>query len=150
MKRIAIVSALLVLMVTAAAAEKKLINVNKDGVAIQGYDPVAYFTESRPVKGEAQFQSYYNGATYYFSSLANKKTFDSNPKKYEPQFGGFCAYAVSQGHTAKIEPDAFQVLNDRLLLQYDKGVREKFNKDSLGNLKKADQNWPGLVQKDGK
>src|ERR1051325_2946286 len=150
MKKLAIISALLVVLVTAAAAQKRLINTDKNGLALQGYDPVAYFSENRPVRGNAQFQSSYNGGTYYFASATNKATFDSNPKKYEPQFGGFCAYAVSQGHTAKIEPDAFQVLNDRLLLQYDKGVREKFNKDSQGNLKKADQNWPGLVQKDGK
>jgi hypothetical protein len=76
--------------------------------------------------------------------------FEADPKKYEPQFGGFCAYAASKGYTAKIEPDAFQVLNGRLLLQYDTDVRNLFNKDPQGNLKKADQNWPGIVEKKGK
>lgn len=150
MKKFVSVSMLLLVMVTAALAEKKLINVDKSGVALKGYDPVAYFTENRPVKGDAKFQSTFNGATYYFSSAANKKTFEADPKKYEPQFGGFCAYAASQGHTAKIEPDAFEILNGRLLLQYDRSVRDMFNKDQQGNLEKADKNWPSIVEKEGK
>jgi YHS domain-containing protein len=137
-------------MVTAAFAEKKLINVDRNGLALKGYDPVAYFAENRPVKGDAKFQSAFNGATYYFASAANKKTFEADPKKYEPQFGGFCAYAASQGHTAKIEPDAFEILNGRLLLQYDRSVRDLFNKDQQGNLAKADKNWPTIVEKEGK
>jgi YHS domain-containing protein len=132
------------------AAGKSLINVDKTGLALKGYDPVAYFTENKPVMGNAQFVSTYNGARYQFASAANKSAFDANPAKYEPQFGGFCAYAASEGHTAKIEPDAFEVLNGRLLLQYDKDVRETFNKDPQGRLKKADANWPGLVEKYGK
>lgn len=150
MKKLVIVSMLLLVMVTAAVAEKRLINVDKNGLALKGYDPVAYFTENRPVKGDAKFQSTFNGATYYFASAANKKTFEADPKKYEPQFGGFCAYAASQGHTAKIEPDAFEVLNGRLLLQYDRSVRDLFNKDQQGNLAKADRNWPSIVQKEGR
>jgi YHS domain-containing protein len=150
MKKLVIVSMLLLVMVTAAVAEKRLINVDKNGLALKGYDPVAYFTENRPVKGDAKFQSTFNGATYYFASAANKKTFEADPNKYEPQFGGFCAYAASQGHTAKIEPDAFEVLNGRLLLQYDRSVRDLFNKDQQGNLAKADRNWPSIVQKEGR
>jgi len=150
MKKFATVSMLLLVMVTAAVAEKRLVNVDRNGLALKGYDPVAYFTENRPVKGDAKFQSTFNGATYYFASAANKKTFEGDPKKYEPQFGGFCAYAASQGHTAKIEPDAFEVLNGRLLLQYDRSVRDLFNKDQNGNLMKADKNWPSIVEKEGK
>lgn len=150
MKKFVTVSMLLLVMVTAAVAEKRLVNVDRNGLALKGYDPVAYFTENRPVKGDAKFQSTFNGATYYFASAANKKTFEGDPKKYEPQFGGFCAYAASQGHTAKIEPDAFEVLNGRLLLQYDRSVRDLFNKDQNGNLMKADKNWPSIVEKEGK
>jgi YHS domain-containing protein len=132
------------------AAGKSLLNVDKTGLAIKGYDPVAYFAENRPIKGNPQFVSTYNGARYQFASAANKAAFDADPAKYEPQFGGFCAYAASEGHTAKIEPEAFQVLNGRLLLQYDLDVRELFNKDPQGRLKKADANWPSLVGKYGK
>ena len=150
MKRLFIITLFLALSTSAFAAGKTLLNVDKTGLALKGYDPVGYFTENRPVKGNPQFVSTYNGARYQFASAANKSAFDANPSKYEPQFGGFCAYAASEGHTAKIEPDAFEILNDRLLLQYDRDVRDLFNKDPQGRLKKADANWPGLVEKNGK
>lgn len=134
----------------AFAGSKALVNVDKNGVGLQGYDPVAYFTQNRPVKGNPQFQSTFNGVKYLFVSLDDKSLFDANPSKYEPQFGGFCAYAASQNHTAPVKVEAFQITNGRLLLQYDLSVRDKFNKDTQGNLKQADSNWPGLVDKYGK
>jgi YHS domain-containing protein len=140
----------LVLAVASAFAEKTLVNVDEAGIALKGYDPVAYFTDNAPMKGQPQFSSRYKGATYYFASAEHKKTFDTNPAKYEPQFGGFCAYGVSKGYTVKIEPDAFQVVDGRLLLQYDKSVREKFRQDTPGNLKRADSNWPTILDKQGK
>jgi len=129
---------------------KMLLNVDKQGVGIQGYDPVAFFTQNRLVKGRPEFESKYNGVRYLFASAEDKAAFDANPAKYEPQFGGFCAYAASQNHTAPVKIEAFQIVNGRLLMQYDLGVRNKFNKDTQGNLQKADKNWPGLVQKEGK
>lgn len=123
------------------------LNLDKDGVAIQGYDPVAFFTENKPVKGKPSISSKSGGATYHFASEENKKAFDAEPTKYIPQFGGYCAYGVSKGDLVKIEVDAFQVVNGRLLLQYDKKVREKFNKDQAGFLKKADANWPTVSKK---
>ena len=140
----------LFMAVNAVAGTKSLVNVDKNGVGLQGYDPVAYFIQNRPVQGNPQFQSTYNGVKYYFVSQEDKKTFDADPSKYEPQFGGYCAYAASQGHTAPIQVGAFQITDGRLLLQYSESVREKFNKDTQGNLKKADSNWPGLVDKYGK
>ena len=122
-------------------------NLDKNGVAIQGYDPVAFFTQNKPVKGNAEFQSGYKGATYYFASAEDKSAFDAAPAKYEPQFGGYCAYGVSQGHLAPVKIEAFQVVNGRLLMQYDLDIKGKFNKDQAGSLQKADQNWPGLVEK---
>lgn len=133
----------------AAQSGKVLQNLDKNGVAIQGYDPVAFFTQNKPVLGNSQFQSSYKGAKYYFASAEDKATFDANPDKYVPQFGGFCAYGVSRGHLAPIKVEAFQIVNGRLLLQYDLDVKSDFNKDQSGNLTKADQNWPGLVQKKG-
>lgn len=150
MKKIAFLALLLILPSLAFAAGKTLVNVDKTGLGLKGYDPVAYFTQNQPVKGDPQFVSTYNGVRYQFASAANKATFDGSPAKYEPQFGGFCAYAASEGHTAKIEPDAFEILNGRLLLQYDRDVRDLFNKDPQGRLKKADANWPGIVEKNGK
>jgi YHS domain-containing protein len=135
---------------TAFAGTKTLINVDRTGLAVQGYDVVAYFTDGKPVKGSAQFSSSHGGATYHFASAEHKAAFDKEPGKYAPQFGGYCAWAVSKNSTAKIEPDAFQIVNGRLLLQYDKGIREKFSRDTSGNLAKADTNWPGLVEKKGR
>lgn len=132
------------------ATAKELLNVDGNGVAIQGYDPVAFFTDSRPVKGNPQFQSEYHGAKYYFASSEHKAAFDREPAKYEPQFGGYCAYGVSQGHKAPIKIEAWQIVNGRLLMQYDLDIKGKFNRDQQGSLKKADENWPGLVEKYGK
>ena len=115
-----------------------------------GYDPVAYFTANKPQKGNPQFSSQYRGATYYFVSAENKARSDAEPAKYEPQFGGYCAYAASRGYTASISPDAFEILHGRLLLQYSKEALDKFNADPEKNLRKADQNWPALVEKHGR
>ncbi len=132
------------------ALGKDLVNTDRSGVGIKGYDPVAYFTDNKAVKGDPKFQSSANGVIYYFATAEHKAAFDANPAKYEPQFGGFCAWAVSQGYSASIDPNAFQIVDGRLLLQYSLGVRKDFSKDSAGNLKKADTNWPSLVEKKGK
>jgi YHS domain-containing protein len=134
----------------AHAQTKTLLNLDKSGLAVQGYDPVAFFTDGKPVKGTPQFTSNLKGATYHFASAEHKATFEKDPAKYEPQFGGYCAYGVSKGKTVPIEVDAFQIVDGRLLLQYDKGIRDKFNKGTAGNLKLADSNWPGLVAAKGK
>ncbi len=132
------------------AQNKSLQNLDKQGVAIQGYDPVAFFTQGKPVKGQSQFESSYKGAKYLFASAEDKATFDANPAKYEPQFGGFCAYAVSEGHTAPVKVEAFMIVNGRLLMQYDLDIRKTFEKDPQGRLAKADKNWPAIVDKQGR
>ena len=148
MKRLFV--ALMLLSLSTIAAAKDLLNLDGNGVAIQGYDPIAFFTDSRPVKGNPQFQSEYRGAKYYFVSAEHKAIFDKEPAKYEPQFGGYCAYGASKGSRAPIKIEAWQIVNGRLLMQYDLDVKNRFNKDQEGNLRKADQNWPGLVEKYGK
>ena len=145
-----LLTALLAVVFVSTTSAKTLLNVDKSGVGIKGYDPVAYFTDNQPIKGSAQFQSDSNGVTYHFASARSKAVFDANPGKYEPQFGGFCAWAVSQGYTAPIDPNAFQVVNGRLLLQYSLSVRKQFSQDTEGNLRKADANWPAIVEKKGK
>src|SRR5262245_61471973 len=129
---------------------KELLNLDKNGLAIQGYDPVAFFTDSKPVKGKSEFQFRHDGALYYFASKEHRDLFKADPAKYEPAFGGFCAYGVSRNKLVQIDVNAFQIVNGRLLLQYSKGVRDYFNKDTKTNLVKADNNWPGLVEKKGK
>lgn len=150
MTRILVTVAIVVIAATAAFADKNLINLDKQGIALQGHDPVAFFTEKKPVKGDPKFQSTYKGGQYYFASAENKAAFDADPSKYEPQFGGFCAYGVSRGYTVPIKIEAFQIVNDRLLMQYDFGAQKSFNKDPQANLRKADENWPKLVEKQGR
>ena len=141
---------LLLTALSTLASAKELQNLDRNGIAIQGYDPVAFFTDNRPVKGNAQFQSEYRGAKYYFVSSEHKAAFDKEPAKYEPQFGGYCAYGVTRSTRAPIKIEAWQIVNGRLLMQYDLDIKNKFNQDQQGMLKKADENWPGLVDKYGK
>lgn len=150
MKRFLPIILLLLAVLPALAQTKSLLNLDKAGVAIQGYDPVAFFTDNKPVKGKPEFPAKHNGATYLFASKEHRDAFKADPAKYEPAFGGYCAYGVSRGKLVEIDVDAFQIVDGRLLLQYSKGVRKDFNEDAKGNLAKADGNWPGLVEKKGK
>ena len=132
------------------AEPKSLLNLDKSGVAIQGYDPVAFFTDGKPVKGKPELGLRRNGALYYFASEEHRDAFKAEPAKYEPVFGGYCAYGVSRGKLVEIDVDAFQIVDGKLLLQYSKAVRNDCNKDTKGNLTKAEANWPALVEKKGK
>ena len=136
--------ALIAFAVLASAAD--IVNIDKNGFALQGYDPVAYFTDGKPVKGSPQFTASYKGATYQFASAEHKQLFEKSPAKYEPQFGGFCGYAASIDKLAPVEVEYFQVLHDRLILQHNKKAWELWHKDVEDNLKKADANWPTLSQ----
>jgi YHS domain-containing protein len=115
-----------------------------DGLAIRGYDPVAYFAEQRPVPGQAEFSLDWMGATWRFASAANRDAFAAEPERYAPQYGGYCAYAVSQGYTASIDPDAWKVVDDKLYLNYSKSVQRRWQRDIPGHIAKGDQNWPKL------
>jgi YHS domain-containing protein len=124
----------------------EVVNIDKNGLALQGYDPVAYFTDGKPVKGSPEFTATYKGAMYHFASAEHKQLFEKSPSKYEPQFGGFCGYAASINKLAPIQVEYFQVLHDRLILQNNKKAWDLWHKDVEGNLKKADSNWPSLSQ----
>jgi YHS domain-containing protein len=147
---LSLVVATLALPLFAQTATKTLVNVDKSGVAIQGYDPVAFFADGKPVKGDQKFLAKHDGAIYFFASKEHKDLFKADPAKYTPEFGGYCAYGVSRNKLVEIDVDAFQIVDGKLLLQYSKGVRDDFNKDTKGNLAKADANWVGLLDKKGK
>ncbi|WP_034851226.1 YHS domain-containing (seleno)protein [Inquilinus limosus] len=115
-----------------------------DSVAIRGYDPVAYFREGAPRQGKPEFAVQHDSATWWFASAENKAQFESDPQKYLPAFGGFCAYGTSQGYLVKVEPEAWSIVDGRLYLNYDLGVREMWLKDTKGYIEKANSNWPGL------
>lgn len=115
--------------------------------AIQGYDPVAYFKQSTAVPGSPAFTHQWNGATWQFSSAANRDAFAASPETYAPQYGGYCAYAVSQGYTAKIDPQAWSVVGGKLYLNYSMKVRTRWEGDKQDYIVKADANWPKLLGK---
>jgi len=150
MKELSLILLALGLALPVFAQTKTLLNLGQSGVAIQGYDPVAFFTNGKPVKGDAKFVSKRDGAIYLFASKEHKDLFNANPAKYEPVFGGYCAYGVSRDRLVEIDVDAFQIVDGKLLLQYSKGVRDDFNQDTQGNLARANANWPGLIEKKGK
>jgi len=122
--------------------------VNKTwrGVAVKGYDPVAYFTDSRAVEGSPDHQYEWNGAIWRFSSEEHRALFAAEPEKYAPQYGGYCAWAVSQGSTAGIDPRAWKIVDGKLYLNYSPKIQEKWSKDIPGNIAAADRNWPGIVE----
>lgn len=115
------------------------------GIAIDGYDPVAYFVAGKPVKGSASLSADWGGATWWFSSEENRSTFRSDPVKYAPQYGGYCSKAVSEGHTAKIDPEAWDIVDGKLYLNYSLKVRDLWRKDIPGRIRRADENWPKLL-----
>jgi YHS domain-containing protein len=124
-----------------------LVNTDKEGIGIQGYDPIAYFTQNKAVKGQEQYSARYHGVTYWFASEENQNTFKDNSEKYAPQYGGFCAYALSLGKLRPINPEIFQIEGGRLMLQHTQDAYNQFNKDKAKNIQKADTNWLPLVKK---
>ncbi len=136
--------AFLVLFATAAAA---VAPVNKSffGTAVEGYDVVAYFTEGRPVEGSADFSHRWRGAEWRFASAEHRDLFAANPEKYAPQYGGYCAYAVSQGATAGIDPKAWKIVDGKLYLNLNVSIQKRWLADVPGFIAKADVNWPKLV-----
>ena len=116
----------------------------RGGVAIDGYDPVAYFTEAKAVKGDKAFSTKYKDSVFHFASAANRDTFAAAPEKYAPQYNGYCAYGVAQGAKAKIEGKNFTVLDGKLYLNYNDGVQANWLKDTDGYISTANKNWPGL------
>jgi YHS domain-containing protein len=114
----------------------------RDGAAIGGYDPVAYFTEMKPVKGAAQHRAEFQGSTFLFSTAQNRDAFLAHPEKFAPQYGGFCAFGMAKGYKAAIDPAAFTVVGDKLYLNYNGTVRALWVLDIPGYLEKADRNWP--------
>jgi len=113
--------------------------------AIRGYDPVAYFIQSKPVQGSKQYTYQWRGANWRFASAENRDRFAAMPEKYAPQYGGYCAYGVAQGYAVKIEPEAWSIVDGKLYLNYSLGVQEDWKQDVPGYLRRADANWPNVL-----
>jgi YHS domain-containing protein len=124
-----------------------LTSADQNGVILGGHDPVAFFTENKPVMGSEAHQAQYMGATYHFASAANRDAFLANPAHYAPQFGAFCSMAVSMGKLEPTEISTFSIVDGRLLFQRNEKAMKMWRKDVKGNLERADSKWPGLVAK---
>ncbi len=133
--------ALLAALLAAPFAQAGFYN-ETDGAAIQGHDPVAYFTEGKPVRGSAEQRFVHQGSTFPFASAANRARFAADPGKYAPQYGGYCAFGASRGYKADAQPEAFAVLDGKLYLNYNAQVQQAWLKDTAGYIRKADVLWP--------
>ncbi len=125
-------------------------NVNADGVAIHGYDPVAYFTAGAPTKGTTAFTATWQGATFRFASAANRDVFIAKPDAYAPQYGGYCAMGMVGGAKFDVDPSAWRVENGRLYLNKDPRTQKSWLRDVPGHIVKADAKWPTVVAKEKK
>jgi YHS domain-containing protein len=121
----------------------------ENGLAIQGYDPVAYFTQKKAVKGKSSIATTYDGVIYYFSSNDNKELFKKNPSGYDPQYGGWCAYAMgAKGEKVEVDPETFKIVNGKLFLFYNayfNNTLKSWNKDEANLNRKADANWKKII-----
>ncbi|MEM6625467.1 MAG: YHS domain-containing (seleno)protein [Pseudomonadota bacterium] len=130
----------------AAYAQKAEIYTGRfSNVAVGGYDPVAYFTSGAPTKGSKDFTTEYLGAEFRFASQENLDAFLADPVAYAPQYGGYCAWAVAEGKTAKGDPDHWRIVDDKLYLNFNKSIQSKWDADIPGFIQRGDANWPTVL-----
>jgi len=135
------------LSAAASAAGKPSINTSRNDLALRGYDAVAYWSEGKPVQGLTSFEYRWMNAVWRFTSAEHRDQFIKEPERYAPQFGGYCAYAVSQGHTADGDPNVWRIVDGRLYLNYSAQVKKLWEQDVPGNIVKGRQNWPVVLTK---
>jgi YHS domain-containing protein len=134
-------------VVTPALAAGPEINATITGLALRGYDPVAYFTDHRPVPGDYSITAQYDGATYRFASESHKALFEKEPAKYVPQYGGFCAFGTAQGYKVDGDPNVWKIVDNKLYLNIAKKVAVRWREDIPGYIKTADEKWQTLKDK---
>jgi len=142
-----IVISLTTLLSANSHAESRISTAFFSDVAVSGYDTVAYFTEHKAVKGDSDFSAEYQDATWHFSSQQNLELFQANPAQYAPQFGGYCAWAVSRGYTAESDPLAWKIIDTKLYLNFDFEVQAMWLKEAKQRIIKANKNWPEVLKK---
>ncbi|WP_282607461.1 YHS domain-containing (seleno)protein [Pelagibius sp. Alg239-R121] len=130
---------------TPAAAKDPVYTTTFSSLAVSGYDPVAYFNEGKPVEGSSDHEFEWNGVTWRFASSANQEIFMQDPEAFAPQYGGYCAWAVSQGYTASTDPTAWRIVDGKLYLNYSHSVQRRWETDVAGNIVKGDSNWPKVL-----
>lgn len=127
-----------------AAARSPDIYANS-GVAVDGSDVVAYFTQDAPIQGSSTFAHSWNGAEWHFASAVNRDAFAADPAAYAPQYGGYCAWAVSQGYTASTTPEAWKIVDGKLYLNFNRRIQRRWERNIPGHIVSGDANWPGVL-----
>lgn len=127
-----------------AMAQTPRIHAN-NGIAVDGSDVVAYFTKGRPVVGAPDFTHQWQGATWRFATAANRDAFAADPQAYAPQYGGYCAWAVSEGYTASTIPEAWKIVDDKLYLNFNRRIQRRWERNIPDRIAAADANWPGVL-----
>ena len=135
----------LVLTVTRSRAQTPQVYA-EGGIAVDGTDMVGYFTEGKPVPGVAEITHDWNGATWRFASEENRDAFAANPEAYAPQYGGYCAWAVSEGYTASTVPEAWKIVDGKLYLNFSRRIQRRWERDIPARIASADTNWPGVLK----
>lgn len=146
MKKIITLATIFLLITSVAKAQKSEVFIT-DGKAIKGYDPVAFFKESKPVKGVESLSYQYNDATWLFSSKTNLEAFKKDPEKYAPQYGGYCAYGTAGGHKAPTQTNTWTIVDGKLYFNYNDKVKESWNKQQAELIEKANTQWPLIKNK---
>lgn len=136
-------AAFLSLTILATASAQPRVNTNGGDAAVGGYDVVAYFEDGRPVRGSADFEHRWQGATWRFVSAAHLAVFREHPARYAPQYGGFCAYAMASGDRVRIDPTAWSIVGGKLYLNYDAGVQRRWEANRANYIRRADRQWAG-------
>jgi YHS domain-containing protein len=142
-----LLAAMMWTVVPAQAQSREIYTGILSSTAVGGYDPVAYFTEGKPVEGKRDITWSWKGVTWRFSSAKNRDAFKADPEAYAPQYGGHCAWAVSEGYTAKGDPRHWKVVNGKLYLNYNAKVQSDWERDVPGLVAKGDRNWPAVLRK---
>jgi hypothetical protein len=143
---IALLAVTMALPTLAQAQKVPPVDASAKGIAIKGYDTVAYFEQSQAVKGSPKFEYTWNGAKWLFATADHRDAFAKEPARYAPQYGGYCAFGVSQGHAVAVDPEAWKIVDGKLYLNYDKDTQKEWFKDIPGHINEANENWPKLHQ----
>jgi hypothetical protein len=122
-------------------------NADRSGLAVDGYDVVAYTTDGAAIRGRAEFEYRWQNVVWRFASGSHRDEFARSPERFAPQFGGYCAWAVSRGYTADVDPHAWRIVDGKLYLNYSKRVQQRWEQDVAGNIAKGHRNWPGVLAK---
>lgn len=133
------------LMATSAAAQAGPVYAN-DGIAVDGSDVVAYFTQRAPVRGSAEFSHDWSGATWHFVNATNKDAFAADPAAYAPRYGGYCAWAISEGYIASTVPEAWRIVDGKLYLNFSIRIQRRWERDIPARINAADANWPTVLE----